>query len=452
MATPTWAPKAPAIKQISTITVALAWAAGDIGNVTINGKILAVTVGATGTSVGDVAISIRDAIMASSRLTGVGGNTDNTSNFGGQEFGEFAEIEASILDATPTVVTLIARKAGKPFTFSVSETTAGTGTLTAATTTAASGPNFWNDVLNWDTGVVPATATTDDVVFRDSSIPCLYGLPNGTLEITLNVYQSFTGTIGLPIINVDNPALPYYEYRQRYVRLDDAGLGTSIAHRFGLGTGNGSNLINVKHSTLECKVIVYGTGTPQVAGTKALNLCLTASTSELTILKGSVDCSSQDGSTSALVLLNVGYTDSQSSDSDVRAVGAMVASSTVIVSGGRLLIGGTPILNKIECRGGIVRVEEQSGTIAVVNVFSGGIVTWVSSATITQLRVDQATFDVSKSLIPFTITAALLFPGTIYNDPYSVTIAPTDFKVYAELDQVKIKLGGASASLIQLVP
>ncbi len=190
---------------------------------TINGKDVIVTVGATGTSTANVAIAIKEAWESYTRLDGTS-TTDSTSNAGGQEFGEFAEASASVAGS---VVTIVANKAGRPFTLTVTEATAGTGTATGAVATTATGKNFWNDTDNWDGGAVPVN--DDIVVFRDSNVSCKYGLPNASLEVTLQVWMSFTGEIGLPRINDENgdPAKQYYEYRQRYVRLDDAGGGTT---------------------------------------------------------------------------------------------------------------------------------------------------------------------------------------------------------------------------------
>ena len=62
---------------------------------TINGKDLVVTMGASETTTAAAAAAFRDAWNATSRLDSEG-TTTATSNFGGQEFGEFAE-EAFLL-------------------------------------------------------------------------------------------------------------------------------------------------------------------------------------------------------------------------------------------------------------------------------------------------------------------------------------------------------------------
>jgi hypothetical protein len=230
MSTVTWTGNAHSVKQICTVTVAGTINAAETGTLTINGKDLIITAGTTTTTTTLFATAIKEAWTASTYLDGSSASSNATSNFGGQEFGEYAEITAS---SSGAVVTLVANTAGKPFTLTVSDTLA--GSLTLATPTANTGKWNWDNGDNWDGGSVPAN--NDTVVFRDSDVSCKYGLPNNSKEVTLQVWMSFTGEVGLPAINKDNPVQPYYEYRQRYVRLDDAGAGTSIAHRFGLGEG-----------------------------------------------------------------------------------------------------------------------------------------------------------------------------------------------------------------------
>ncbi len=422
----TWTGNALDRKQINTITVANTWAAGDTATMTINGKDLIVTVGATGTSTANVAIAIKEAWDAFTRLDGTG-TTDATSNAGGQEFGEFAEVAASV---SGSVVTLIANKGGRPFTLTVTEATVGTGTATGANTVAATGKNYWSDTDNWDTGSVPVN--DDTVVFRDTNISCRYGLPNNSLEVTLQVWMSFTGEIGLPSINADNPVQPYYEYRQRYVRLDDAGGGTNIAHRFGLGKdGTGPTLINLKHSTLKCSPIVYDTGPPFVSrvGTKALNICCTSVLSTITIFGGSVDISSQDGGTSAFVTVI-------QNGGDSRAVNAIYTSgATVTLSAGTMLIGGTGAISALDVRGGTMRAENQTGTVAGVSARLGGAIDWASAGTMTSCVMYNGGGIDFRNCPGCTITTLALYKNSKFIDPFAaVTIGSNGYVQYDPSD------------------
>lgn len=429
----TWVGNAAAVKQISTITVANTWATADTGTVTINGKALVVTVGTAATTA-DVAEAISDAINASTRLDGTG-SPDATSNFGGHEFGEFAELTAS---ASGSVVTLIGDTAGKPFVFAVSESTAGSGTLAAATPQAATGPNFWDNAKNWNTGSVPVNDAL--VIFRDSDVDCTDGLPNGSLEVTLNVYQSYSGEIGRPAINRDNPSLPYVEYRQRYARFDDAGTGTDIAHRFGLGnTGNGATLINVKHSTVKCSPVVFATGTAQITGTKALNICCTANTSTLNILGGSVDWGSQDGSTTAFVTVK------QTGGDSIGVNGLHTSGAVLNVSGGTAVVGGTGAIANIGVSGGELRIENQTGSINGLAV-TGGTVDYISTAEITaELYVSGGTFDASVDAGPFETSGSVaLWPGSTFLDPLQRMDNTGTFTIYFN-PSTTLQIGGSAS-------
>ena len=190
MATTYWTGNAHSVKRIDTVTVANTWAAADTVTLTINGKDLVITCGSTTTTTATVATAIKEAWMSSTRLDGSSASSNATSNFGGQEFGEFREVTASV---SGSVVTLIGNEAGKPFTLTVTESTAGSGTATQATSTAATGKHHWDNGDNWSGGSAPAN--DDTVVFKDSNVSCLYGLPNGSKEVMIQQWMSYTGGI-----------------------------------------------------------------------------------------------------------------------------------------------------------------------------------------------------------------------------------------------------------------
>lgn len=445
MATKTWTGNAHQVRQISTVTVANTWAAADTGTLTINGKDLVVTIGTGGDATAAVATSIKEAWMSATGLAGTtNGTYATTSNFGGQEHGEFAEVTATV---SGSVVTLTANTPGKPFTLAVTQATLGSGDLTLATPQAATGKHFWNNADNWDSGTVPAD--NDIVVFRDSDVSVKYGLPDSTdLEVTIQQWNSYTGEIGLPRINLDNPNLPYYEYRQRYVRLDDGGSGTNIAHRFGIGQdGLGSPLINLKHITVKCSPIVYNTGRPLDSrpGTKALNICCTANTSTLNILNGSVDYSSQDGSTSAFLTVT-------QANGDSRGIEAIhTTSAGISVSGGTALIGQAGAIAVVVCYGGTTRIENQTGTITAVNVQNDAVLQYASTATISALTMQGGTFDARVDAGGFTITSTDVYRGSRFLDPYGRLTVGTIFRLYYEPSN-DLQLGAAPGASISITP
>ena len=429
MATKYWVGRAHAVRQITTITVANTWAAADTAVCKINEKELTITCGSTTTTTATVAAAIKEAWMASSGLDGTSSSSNATSNFGGQEFGEFREVTATV---SGSVVTLTANTPGKPFTVTVTETTAGTGTATGSTTQTATGPNHWDNVDNWidsldlTSGSTGAPANDDTVDFRNSNISCKYGLPNASKEVTFNVWRSYTGEIGLPFINRDDPSYPYTEYRQRYVRLDDAGTGTSIAHRFGLGnTGDGCRLCNIKHSTLECKPVVYWTGSPLVErqGEKALNLCCTANTSELNIVNGSVNWSSQDGGTSAFLVVYQTGGDSMGAD-------GLKSGGGIVMSGGTCVAGGAQSCY-YTCRSGTLRIENQTATISTLSLHPTATAALVSGGiTVTTFNSWGGTLDMRDNAGTVTFTNGTLYAPMQYFDPYKRSTYTNDWSVY----------------------
>ena len=408
--------------------------------VTCNGKSVVVTLSTTSAaSTSTAATALKEALMASTRLDGTStyGTYDATSNCGGQQFGEFREFTATVSGA---VVTLTANEAGHPFTVTVAETM-GSGTLTLATPQAATGKRFWDNAKNWDTGSVPAN--NDIVVFKDNAVDCCYGLPNGSLEVTMQVWQNYTGRIGLAAINRNDqdPAKHYTEYRQRYVRLDDAGTGTDIAHRFGLGVGPGSPLINLKHSTLKCTPVVYATGQPQRPGEYALNIALGAAASELTVLSGSVDCGPQDGATPELYALRVG-TAGQAGGANVWAVDSIGSGDTLYINGGKVTIGGATNYGSIYQYGGVCRAENYSGLVTEWRMFAGTLL-WDSPGNIATLDVySQAIFDASGDTRDFDITTqANLFEGATFRDPFARCSWSGNLQINGFLERTKLELG-----------
>lgn len=438
MARKTFIGNAAAVKQIVTITVGGTWLDTETATLTMNTKDLVLTlVGNEATTA--VATALKEMWMAATRLDG-SGTTDATSNAGGQQFGEFSEVTATV---SGSVVTLIGNKPGVPFVVTVAETSA-TGTLTLATPQAATGPNFWNNADNWDTLTVPVN--DDTFVLCNCNVSIQHGLPNGSLEGAFEHWMSHTGEVGLPAINITDPAKPYHEYRQQFVRLDESGTGTDIAHSWGMGDGAGSSLINVRHTGVKNSHIVYNTGQPHPSrrGTKALNLCATVNTSTLKILNGSVEWGAQDGQTSAFVAVNQTAGDSRGVN------GLHTAGAIVNCDGGTMLVGGSGAVALINVRGGTTRLEGQTGTISALDIYSGATAVYASSATMSSMTVFGAgTFDARPSLDTFTVSnGATVYAGGTYLDPHRRSLSAVN--IFCEPTQCVVLMGGNSANGIGL--
>lgn len=442
-----WRPQAGYRPQYDSITVATAPTAGDIGTIEIGNSTLTVTAQSGTTTEALFAAAIKNAINAA-------GPTDNlvaneSRNAGGQQLPEFRDVYAEISPTNAAVVLVKSVVPGVPFfdvggtTLSATESGA-TLNLTAASVQTATGQWHWNNAANWSGGSVPAN--DDVVIFDHGSVGPKYGLPNGSLEVTILQYQSFTGDIGLPPVNTSN-GMAYYEYRQRYVRLDDAGGGSNIAHRFGLGeVGAGSPLINVKHSTVKASPIVFNTGKPRTPGTHALNICCTTNTSTINILDGSVDYSSQDGSTSAFVTVD-------QSGGESRGITAIHTTGGIAtIAGGKAVIGGAGAINTVTARGtALVRMERQTGTITNMAAYNRtATIEYPSTGTITSLIVDAATFDARENSGKFTVTGGTIHNDASFLDPYRRMIIGSAFTATFDFSD-RVQFGGSSANSIQIV-
>jgi trimeric autotransporter adhesin len=174
MTTKIWQGKAPAVAQVDKIAVSVYDAASQY-QLVVNGEIIASTSGA-----GSAAATVSGLVSGWNAVTGNAYARPITAAVSG------------------TDVKLTADVAGNPFTVS-GNVTGGTGTMGTATgITSNAGPNDWNTAANWSGGAVPTGLGVDDAVFRDGSVPVLWGLSQtGVRLANLIIEQTYTGQIGL---------------------------------------------------------------------------------------------------------------------------------------------------------------------------------------------------------------------------------------------------------------
>ena len=158
MATVRWTGNANAVAQISTITITGTWATSDTVTLTMNGKDITLTLG-TDVTTSNVATALQE-MLSGTTQTGTGDHTFSVTD--AQAIPEFREFTATV---ATNVVTLTGDTAGKPFTITSSESAASTTADAAtATSTAATGPNHFDNADNWSTGSVPVDADDGDSV------------------------------------------------------------------------------------------------------------------------------------------------------------------------------------------------------------------------------------------------------------------------------------------------
>jgi hypothetical protein len=411
MAVVKWRGDAPAVAQVNTITPASV-TIGNIFTLTINGK--TVTFTATAATVANVTAGLAAAVAAS--LTP-----------------EFQEVTAA--DNT-TTLTLTSNVAGRPFTqTSSSATGSGSGghSLSTSTTTANSGPNNWDVAANWSGGAVPVNS--DDVYIENSTVDILYGLAQSAVTLaSLNIAQSFTGRIGLPLINETGT---YYEYRARYLNIK----ATTVKIGYGDGSGSGRLLLDLDANATT--ILVTNTGNPLEQAVPALCIEGSGSTYTPTILGGSVGIAVETSQTATLDTLTV-------TGQAVVTCGSGCTITTIAQSGGVLTTNSAVTTFGVD---GASVATIYAGAITTLNV-DGGTVNYRSTGTITTLRVGtNGAIDFTADTRARTVTNCTIESSAKITDTYK-TVTWTNGVVLnrCSLAEVSIDLGTNLTILVSSPP
>ncbi|MFA5234980.1 MAG: hypothetical protein WC390_11330 [Sulfurimonas sp.] len=387
MATNVWRGGAPAVAQLDTITVAGTWATNDIATITINGHALTFTVGATQT--GAAVVTGLVALWAASTLP------------------ECLEVTAA--DGSGDTVTLTAVTAGVPFTVTVSETTAGDGTLSLAVTTANSGPNDWSTASNWSLAAAPVN--TNDVIIEWSEYSIYYGLAqSGVTLASLTVKQSFTGTIGLPRINASD----YPEYRDTYLAI-----GATVM-TIGGGDGIGSGRIKINNGTVQTAFTLLGSGSTLEDGIGAIVWKGTHASNAVSVTKGDLSVAPFAAEVATVLTLKMGYYDSPDTDAVVTC-GSGVTLGTVIKNGGNLTCDNTTTaITAFTQTAGEATIYGMTNAVTALNLY-GGRVYYSTAGTLTAgVVMADAVLDFSRDMRAKTVTAIQAYGQNTIFDPAAV--------------------------------
>ena len=402
MATRNWLGDALAVAEIQTITIANAWATADDITLTINGKDIFIIVGSDATTT-EVALLIKE-VWNGTTLTDSTASTTTTGNL----IPEYNEITAT---SAAGVVTLTHKTKGVPFTVTEVVTTAGTGTAVIAVATAATGPNFWDNVDNWSASTKPVS--TDDVIFDHGSVPVKYALDQNAITLTsLTIEMGYTGFIGLPETNIDaGSTASYSEYRETVHKIS----ATTVT--IGGGEGNGSGRIKLDTGTNATTQTILNTGQALETGVPAYLWNSGSATNNINVLKGSVGVAIFAGTVATITNLRIGKITSTIGDVTLRA-GSGLTLTNVIGGGGTVELDSATTL--IDMTDG--QLTLLSGTHAELNV-DGGACLYQSTGTLTQGRVGPGgALDCSQNPNARTFTNLELSEGSTYKDPHqSVT-------------------------------
>lgn len=393
MATKTWVGGAFAQKQITNVVPGGTIQATDVFIIQIGSKQL--TFVATTTTATHVVTGLYNAYTAAIELGGCP---------------EWAELTAS--NGT-TLLQFVANEAGVPFTIQASTVDGGganTQTLVATQAQLATGPNHWDNALNW----FPSTApTTGDAIVINGSTPILYGMPTSALTITtLDIPASFTGQVGLPDTHGSGQNT-YPEYRQK--RLIVAPIG---AVNIGSGPGNASTLVRLdSQNTAAGTISIARTGNPRDTNIGAVEIVTGSVANAIEVLGGSVTIGSRDGSTLA----------NTATISTVKlGVGTLVLKSGTSVTGAITVSSGTLTT---DCA--VAAVTQYEGTwnhlsgTANTLLVNGGTANYSSTGAIGTCTVGASgTLDVSGDLSTKTFGIITGFQGGEVRDPNGVITDP----------------------------
>ena len=409
-----WQPKATPVPEKYTITVANTWAAADTATVTINEKDLTLTVGSLVTTA-QVATSISQMINGETFT-----DTTAAASITGDKVGEFSNITATVsgsvvtctggrLDTDGTQTHLRSR----PFTLTATEVTAGTGTATAASTQVATGPHHWDNVDNWSGGAVPVDS--DDVVFDDGSVSCLYsmGVPTAVSLATLKRRKSYTGKIGLANQNTDNPALPFYEYLTQYLTL--GAVADAVTMVVTLESDGGRTFIDNgdAQATWNIRSKASSREIPEVP---AILIKSTHVSCTLDLQAGDVGVAFYDGEAAALATIRVGYIDDQAGDAKLYLGDGVTTLTTTTQTGGTVQFDSALVTYNLQ--GGVLTVGDAGApTVTTLNI-DGGTCFYRGAGTMTTVNVGGGgTLDFRAGTKPVTVTNTNFYEGSAFYDP-----------------------------------
>ena len=383
MATRSWRGAAIAVAQVSTATPTAA--NSTLYTLTINGKDVSYTSDGSAT-VAEITAGLTAAWNASAQT-------------------EIAEVTAT--DST-THVTLTGDTAGKPFTV----TSTGAGTINLATTTAATGPNHWNDADNWSGTTVPTTGDTAIVDLSLGSV--LYGLDasGDTLASLIVLSPSFTSnTLGLPRVNAGG----YTEYRDRYLKI-----GATLCT-----IDTRAQRVNINFGSVQTTCEIRTTGTGAETNVPACLLIGTHASNAFEAHDAQVGIAFHADETATAAALRVAPA------ADVRC-GPGVTLGTVQTLG---TLDAQSNITTLTATGGSATVRG-SATVGTLDVDGpGAVVKYQSSGTVSTATIGPGTVDCSGDLSPRTFSSTTIRAGGRIIDPRS-TITHTAWAIGGDVAEV----------------
>jgi len=402
MAVIKWKGGAQAVAQVTTITFS-AYTSGQTYTVVINGKSVSYTAAAS--TAADVVSGLQAAIAAS----------------GGAEF-------STMTASGTTTLILTSNNPGEPTTITASATGGITATITA--TTAATGPNHFNNANNWIGGALPSAG--DDLVFEDSSYGVLYAMEDTTNYGDITIDSTFTGEIGLPVQN----AAGYREYRPRFLKLGDG--TSSYALTVGLGTGRQPPRVFIDANAADVAAKIYNSG-QGISDEMPVIIRNTGGSSTLDVYSGKVHVDADSSGS----LANLRITPADGGTNNVYVlIDETVAAGAIIQTGGTLEVRGSA--SSINASNNAQARFVLAATCPVIVVATGGTVYWESTAGVTtSINVHAGgSMDFARNVSAKTVAAAVLYAGGTVKDPSGIVTWTTGVDLLGcSIQDVTLDLG-----------
>lgn len=400
--------RAVPIADVWTIVVALTWADADDIVLSINGKDLVIIIG-TDVATTDVALGIAEMVNGSTQ-TGAGYAVNTT----GDRVGEWSLITATVSGST---VTLTHNIPGRPVTMTVTETTAGNGTSVETHTTSATGPNHADNEDNWTADDTPDDG--DDMVMDEGDVGIWYGLTFAAAMASITITKGYTGTIGLPRTNRDNPALPFDEYLGQYLTFSDQASQSTTLVTIGEGDGSGSGRIKLDLGDCDVQIIdIVDSGPRAEDAVPSVLLQGTDTATILNVQRGDVGVAFFEGESGHLAQLNVGFIEDQDDDSTV-VIGndCDLANAAIVITGGESSIASATGSGTIVLHGGTLSVHGATAHASIIS--DEGTVFYQSSGTLTTAIFGPGSaLDMRRDDSSRTVTNMTLHAGAAVYDPF----------------------------------
>jgi len=416
MATARWVGSSLNRKQVSRITVANTWTAGDTYTLTIDNIDFILTIGTLVTTA-QVATTIFQALTGTTFTDTTASCTIPVADGGAALIPEFSEFTATNNTASQVDLTgngsNPAALAGKPFTIVVTgDGTASTGTAAITSITAPTSQFHADQVDNYSGNALP-TGGSDTLIFDNGSVDVRWGLDYATTLTAITKYKAYTGNVGLSEVNVDNNSKPYHEYRTTYLTCTGC---TTVNLEVGEGPGSGRFKLNTG-SAAASAINVFGKGQRIETGVPCILWKGTHASNTVSNIAGDIGIAFFGGETATVATLVTG--DGPQSQANT-VCGSGCTLTTVTLNGGTQETNSA--ITTANQNGG--SWTHKAGTVTTANILGGfhypnGVVTY------TTLKILGGTFDLSKGNGAVTITNTIqMYKGVVFNDPQGRVTGP----------------------------